>query len=120
MISFYIFGFVYPSACPALTRDDFPYESVSAETSNGPIADPEELIVLGTEAAPTPYCLTQVGDATPWILFDLQLLYHVTGFQFVDSSVTSITLAYGISRDNLTMYGSSVSIKASLTGSATL
>lgn len=83
-------------------------------TSNGILADPEELVVLGSETAPVPYCMTPVGETTPWILFDLQLLYHVTGFQFIESSVVSVAMAYGISRDNLTMYGPGVSTKTKL------
>ncbi len=86
----------YISACPALGIEDFAYEILTVETSEGVLPDPEDIVVLDSQLAPVRYCLT-----APWILFDLRLLHHVTGFQFMDSNVLNVSVAHGISRDSL-------------------
>ncbi len=88
--------------CPALVRDDFDRHGLLVETSDGITTDSENIIALGVEPTHMPYCLTP-ADAT-WILLDLQLLYHITGFQFMNSSLMTFQLAYGTARDNLSLY----------------
>lgn len=65
--------------------------------------------MLDTGMAPTAHCLTVVPGSTPWILLDLRLLYHVTGFQLLESSVLSVTVSHGTDRENLTVNQLSVS-----------
>ena len=99
--------FHYTLGCPALNRGDVAHQSLVVETADGILADPENIIALSVNATQLPYCLTP-ATAT-WICVDLQLLYHVTGLQFMNTSLIEFQLAYGTSRENLSVYHTPVS-----------